>query len=95
MDGLEGGINGDVTGGNESQFPYPNSSHSGGVNVAMCDGTILFLSEDVDPTIWARMVTPDGGSLVRPSDGQPQPEEKGIGYTPQAPTEDEMWQKNR
>jgi len=91
MDGVEGGINGDLSGYNDSRFPYPNGFHTGGVHIVRCDGSVRFIREDIDPDVWARLVTPDGGSLVRPSDGQPQPEERGIGYTQQTPTESEIW----
>jgi len=91
MNGSEGGINGNLSGEVEGQFPYPNSFHTSGINVALANGAVRFISEDIDPAVWARLVTPDGGSLVRPSDGQPQPEERGIGYTQQVLTEDEVW----
>lgn len=61
--GDQGGINGDTTGINEGQFPYPNSLHGGGVHVAMVDGSVRFLQESIAGEIWARLVTPDGGSL--------------------------------
>lgn len=59
----EGGINGDLTGLNEGKFPYPNSFHTGGVHIVMCDGSTKFISDDIAGEIWARLVTPDGGHL--------------------------------
>lgn len=67
-DGLEGGINGDLTGLNEGMFPYPNSFHTGGVHIVMCDGSVRFLPDTVAGDVWARLVTPDGGRLQGPGD---------------------------
>lgn len=64
--GGEGGINGDLSGLNEGQFPYPNSFHTGGVHIVMCDGSTKFLADTVSGEIWARLVTPDGGRLAGP-----------------------------
>lgn len=64
--GIEGGINGDLSGINESMFPYPSSFHSGGVHVVMCDGSVRFIGDSIAGEIWARLVTPDGGRLVGP-----------------------------
>ncbi|MFO0947432.1 MAG: DUF1559 domain-containing protein [Planctomycetota bacterium] len=64
-----GGINGDITGLLEGQFPYPNSYHTGGVHILMCDGGTRFLSDSVSGDIWARLVTPDGGRIVGPNLG--------------------------
>lgn len=40
--------------------PRPSSNHRGGVNVIMCDGSGRFLSEDIDPHVYLRLLTPDG-----------------------------------
>lgn len=61
---VQGGINGELTEKREGGFPYPNSYHSGGVNIAMCDGSVRFLNQDVAPQVWARLVTPDGGRVA-------------------------------
>jgi prepilin-type processing-associated H-X9-DG protein len=62
-------INGDVTGVNDNLHPYANSFHTTGVNVLMCDGSVRFIAQNVGGEIWAKLVTPDGGRLVRPGDG--------------------------
>lgn len=62
-DGNQGGINGDITGINEGQFPYPNSMHPGGVHVVMCDGNVRFIPENISGEVWARLITPNGGAL--------------------------------
>ena len=52
-------INGART-GPEGARPFPNSHHSGGVNVVMCDGSARFLSASVDLNVYAQLVTPSG-----------------------------------
>jgi prepilin-type N-terminal cleavage/methylation domain-containing protein len=61
----QGGINGDITGINEGQFPYPTSGHPGGVHVVMCDGGVRFIPENISGEVWARIITPNGGALTR------------------------------
>ncbi|WP_261360658.1 DUF1559 domain-containing protein [Aeoliella straminimaris] len=39
------------------------SNHSGGVNVLMADGSVMFVSDDVDLAVWQAMATRDGGEL--------------------------------
>ncbi|HVJ79746.1 MAG TPA: DUF1559 domain-containing protein [Planctomycetia bacterium] len=67
--GAEGGINGDLSGANEGLYPYPTSLHPGVVNILMADGHARPISEAVDSGVWAKLVTPNGSRLVRPSDG--------------------------
>ena len=67
--GNEGGINGDTSGVNEGNFPFPNSLHTGGVHVCMCDGSTRFINESIDGAVWARLVTSDGGRIVDPYNG--------------------------
>jgi len=50
----------------EGEAPWPSSYHSGGVNVAYCDGHVQFLSEQVDGRVYARLISPQGGSIVGP-----------------------------
>jgi prepilin-type N-terminal cleavage/methylation domain-containing protein/prepilin-type processing-associated H-X9-DG protein len=38
----------------------PNSNHSGGVNVGYCDGSVGFISDTVDTSVYARLVSPGG-----------------------------------
>ncbi|MBN2294964.1 MAG: DUF1559 domain-containing protein [Pirellulales bacterium] len=40
------------------------SRHPGGVNVAFCDGSISFISNDVDLGIWRAMSTISGGEVL-------------------------------
>lgn len=40
--------------------PFPNSNHSRGINVVFCDGSARFLSESLDRSIYAQLITPAG-----------------------------------
>jgi prepilin-type processing-associated H-X9-DG protein len=81
----EGGLNGDLSGANEGLFPYPTSNHTGGVNVAMADGSVRFLNDTIDSRVWARLVTPNGARLVKPDtgvqNGVAQEDDAGVGFT--------------
>ncbi|HEV3162971.1 MAG TPA: DUF1559 domain-containing protein, partial [Isosphaeraceae bacterium] len=48
---------------NEGHSPYPNSYHSGGMNVLFCDGTVRFIADTIDGTVWAKVLTPQGSKL--------------------------------
>ena len=41
------------------------SLHTGGVTVAMCDGSVRFVSENLDITVWRGLGTRDKGEVVR------------------------------
>ncbi len=47
----------------EGAFPYPNSYHSGGVNVLFCDGSVKFVSDQIDGIVWSKLVTPQGSKM--------------------------------
>ncbi|MBA3312795.1 MAG: DUF1559 domain-containing protein [Planctomycetota bacterium] len=53
-----------INGGKESNglVPAPSSNHQGSVNVIWADGRGTTLSEDIDPLVYVRLLTP-GGSL--------------------------------
>ena len=38
----------------------PNSSHHGGVNVAYADGSVGFISDSIETTVYTRLITPGG-----------------------------------
>jgi prepilin-type processing-associated H-X9-DG protein len=42
-------------------FPRPSSVHPGCVNMFFCDGHGASISEDIDPTVYARLVSSGGG----------------------------------
>ncbi len=41
-------------------LPRPSSLHPGGVNLFFCDGSGRFVSEDIDPSVYARLVSSAG-----------------------------------
>lgn len=49
------------SGGHRGYLPAPSSNHSGSLNVAFAGGNSKSISEKIDPTVWARLMTPDGG----------------------------------
>jgi prepilin-type N-terminal cleavage/methylation domain-containing protein len=52
-------INGD-RGSSEGASPFPSSLHPGGICVVMCDGSTRFISEQIDLSVYARLITPNG-----------------------------------
>jgi prepilin-type processing-associated H-X9-DG protein len=44
----------------EGSLPVPNSFHEGGVFMAFADGHVLFLSEDIDGSVYAALSSPQG-----------------------------------
>ena len=49
--------------GDKGTFPYANSNHSGGVNVLFCDGSAKFISDQIDGTVYSKLITPQGSRL--------------------------------
>jgi prepilin-type processing-associated H-X9-DG protein/prepilin-type N-terminal cleavage/methylation domain-containing protein len=47
-------------------FARPASNHRGGVNVAFCDGHVSFLRNEIDYTVYQRLLTPNGGKVEDP-----------------------------
>ncbi|MEX2141179.1 MAG: DUF1559 domain-containing protein [Pirellulales bacterium] len=45
---------------NPGAIPRPSSNHPGGVNVAFCNGTTMFLREDIHYRVLQQLMTPDG-----------------------------------
>lgn len=39
----------------------PNSGHTGGVNVAWVEGSVGFISQDIDRGVYAKLISPGGG----------------------------------
>ena len=46
-----------------SQYSAARSRHTGGVNTAMCDGSIRFVSNSVSLATWQALGTMDGGEV--------------------------------
>jgi prepilin-type N-terminal cleavage/methylation domain-containing protein/prepilin-type processing-associated H-X9-DG protein len=42
----------------------PNSGHSGGMNVLLCDGSTRFLTQGISPTTWWFACTPSGQDIL-------------------------------
>jgi prepilin-type processing-associated H-X9-DG protein/prepilin-type N-terminal cleavage/methylation domain-containing protein len=49
------------------RFARPASAHSGGMNVAFCDGHGDFLRDDIDYTVYQQLMTPWGRKAVNPA----------------------------
>jgi prepilin-type N-terminal cleavage/methylation domain-containing protein/prepilin-type processing-associated H-X9-DG protein len=47
----------------EGMSPFPSSNHSGGINVLFCDGSVRFVSDTIDGTVYAKLITPAGSKL--------------------------------
>jgi prepilin-type processing-associated H-X9-DG protein len=54
-------------------YGYPSSNHPGGVNVAFCGGTVRFMGDSIDPTIYGQLMTSNArkSNLIRKSDSIP------------------------
>ena len=46
-----------------ARFPYINSGHPGGFNVTMCDGSVHYITNQINGTVWAKLVTSAGSKL--------------------------------
>jgi prepilin-type processing-associated H-X9-DG protein len=44
---------------------YSRSQHPGGVNVALGDGSVRFIRQDINPAIWQGMGTRSGREVVQ------------------------------
>ena len=58
------GLSGALKGG----FPYINSGHPGGFNVTMCDGSVHYITNQINGTVFAKLVT-SAGSKLPPASG--------------------------
>jgi prepilin-type N-terminal cleavage/methylation domain-containing protein/prepilin-type processing-associated H-X9-DG protein len=47
----------------EGISPFPSSNHKGGINVLLCDGSVRFMSDSIDGTVYAKLITPAGSKL--------------------------------
>ena len=53
------GLGGALKGG----FPYINSGHPGGFNMTMCDGSVHYVTNQINGTVFAKLVTSAGCKL--------------------------------
>ncbi|MFO0919083.1 MAG: DUF1559 domain-containing protein [Planctomycetaceae bacterium] len=49
-----------------SGIPRPSSNHLGVVNMVLCDGSARSISENIDSTVYVRLLTPDGRTYSQP-----------------------------
>ncbi|WP_422927214.1 DUF1559 domain-containing protein [Singulisphaera sp. PoT] len=47
----------------EGSFPFANSHHPDGSRFVFCDGSVRFLSDPIDGTVYSKLLTPAGESL--------------------------------
>jgi len=50
---------------NQCDPHVPQSSHSGGINALMMDGSVRFIGQSVDVNAWAAALTPAGGETLQ------------------------------
>jgi len=47
----------------DGSCPFANSNHPGGVNMLFCDGSAKFVSDQIDGTVYSKLITPQGSRL--------------------------------
>ena len=52
-----------LAGAVKGSFPYINSGHPGGFNVVMCDGSVHYLRNQINGTVFAKIVSSAGSKL--------------------------------
>jgi prepilin-type N-terminal cleavage/methylation domain-containing protein/prepilin-type processing-associated H-X9-DG protein len=50
----------------KGSFPFINSGHPNGANYAFCDGSVRFISNTLDGTVYSKIITPAGTKLPLP-----------------------------
>jgi len=50
----------------EGYSPYINSGHPSGANFVFADGAVRFLSDSIDGTVYAKIITPSGSRMQTP-----------------------------
>lgn len=50
--------------GHKQQYISARSKHAGGVNVARCDGSIDFITDEIDPLVWNAMTSSAGEEVI-------------------------------
>jgi prepilin-type N-terminal cleavage/methylation domain-containing protein/prepilin-type processing-associated H-X9-DG protein len=56
---------------NDSKYGHPSSRHTGGFQVAMCDGSARFINETVSYRVYCRLMTSDGRRSADPGASTP------------------------
>jgi prepilin-type processing-associated H-X9-DG protein len=60
----EGKLNGGSPGAPSYAIVTSRSHHPGGVNSAMMDGSVRFVTDDVTVDLWRAMATRNGGEVI-------------------------------
>ena len=47
----------------QGSSPFANSEHPGGICVGLCDGSVRFITDDINGSVYAKLITPDGQTL--------------------------------
>ena len=47
----------------EGSFPFALSNHNNGCNFLFCDGSLKFISDTIDGTVYSKLITPQGSKL--------------------------------
>jgi prepilin-type N-terminal cleavage/methylation domain-containing protein/prepilin-type processing-associated H-X9-DG protein len=47
----------------DGSYPFSNSSHPSGCNMAFCDGGVRFISNTIDGTVYSKLITSAGSKL--------------------------------
>jgi len=47
----------------EGSYPFSNSAHPSGCNMAFCDGAVRFIRNTIDGTVYSKLITPAGTKL--------------------------------
>jgi prepilin-type processing-associated H-X9-DG protein len=47
----------------EGEYPFSNSAHPSGCNMAFVDGAVRFISATIDGTVYSKIITPAGSKL--------------------------------
>jgi len=55
----------------KGSFPFITSGHANGCNYAFCDGSVRFINNTIDGTVFSKIVTPAGSKLPIPFKQQP------------------------
>ena len=62
-----------VPGPPDVNYARPSSEHPGGFQVGMVDGSVRFLAENIDYTVYCRLMSSHGSKYQIPGVGQPLP----------------------
>ena len=66
-------INGRGTSAERFDRARPSSNHTGGVNVAFCDGHVRFVRDTMEYRVYCALMTPNGAMAVEPGTTIPSP----------------------